>query len=105
MQELEEKLNSSLDLVRVEIKEAKVLPSSYIEALKHIVGSDFNPRSLYYNSTCLITTDFDDAEYLKSKLQDCDVILKVESEYFGIGFYFFNFIKNKTLMNLIGGIS
>lgn len=105
MQELEEKLNSSFDLIRVEIREAKPLPSTYIQALKHIIGPKFDPREIYYNNTCLITTDIDDARLLESSLRDCEVMFKLESEYFGLGFYFLNFMKNKTIQNLVGGIT
>lgn len=105
MQTLEEKFTSSLELVRLELREAKPLPKTYIEALKHIVGKDFEPRKLFYNNTCLITTDFDDAKYLESKLPECKVMLRLESEYFGLGYYFINFIDNKMVMNLIGGIA
>lgn len=103
MQTLEEKFNTSLDLVRLELREAKPLPTTYISALKHIVG-DFEPRELFFNATCLITTDFDDAKFLESKLPDCKVMLRLESEYFSLGYYFINFMDNKKVMTLIGGI-
>lgn len=105
MQTLEEKFNSSLDLIRLEIRESKPLPKHYTQALQHIVGKDFEPRELFYNNTCLVTTDFDDAKFLESRLPECKIMLKLESEYFGIAYYFINFIDNKTIMALIGGIT
>ena len=104
MRSLDQQLNESLDLAWLEVKGSKPLPKTYLEALKHVVGSDFDPRDMFYNTTCLITTDYEDAKFLEEKLPNCKIMLKIESEYFSFGYYFINFIENKQLMNLIGGI-